>query len=215
VPPRHRRLRLRGDLYRLSFPAARIRSRHADARALVAFFIASDGALVSIRRSDIVHVAITKPESRAVRGLAAGAAVDIGVTGSGGGPASAAGKAGAGGTRRTAAAGAKATGNPAPGETKDGTALFNPDRAYKPEWDSRQVPGLNIGNPNSPNDYKEGRTLAYPSAPVTQAAPGDLPRAKVETGRPKGAVEFQFSVVSYQFSRAYVRSDISPFPTEN
>jgi hypothetical protein len=152
--------------------------------ALVTFHRYPDGALVSIRRSDLVHVAITKPESRAVRGLAAGAAVDIGITGSGGGPASAAGKAGAGATRRPAVAGAKGISNPAPGETKDGTALFNPDRAYKPEWDSRQVPGLNIPNPNSPNDYKEGRTLSYPSAPVTQAAPGDLPRAKVETGDP-------------------------------
>jgi hypothetical protein len=154
---------------------------------LVTFHRYPDGALVSIRRSDLVRVAITKPEPSVARGLAAGAAVDIGITGSGTGPASAAGRAGAGATRRPAGAGAKATNNPAPGETKEGTALFNPDRAYKPEWDSRQVPGLNLGNPNSPNDYKEGRTLAYPPAPVTQAAPGDLPRAKVETSDPPKA----------------------------
>jgi hypothetical protein len=155
--------------------------------ALVTFHRYPDGALVSIRRSDLVRVAITKPEPSVARGLAAGAAVDIGITGSGGGPASAAGRPSGGATRRPAVAGAKATSNPAPGETKDGTALFNPDRAYKPEWDSRQVPGLNLGNPNSPNDYKEGRTFAYPPAPVTQAAPGDLPRAKVETGDPPKA----------------------------
>jgi hypothetical protein len=154
---------------------------------LVTFHRYPDGALVSIRRSDLVRVAITKPEPNAVRGLVAGAAVDIGVTGGGAGPGSAAGRASAGGTRRPAATGARPTSNPAPGETKEGSALFNPDRAYKPEWDSRQVPGLNLGNPNSPNDYKEGRTLAYPSAPVTQAAPGDLPRAKVETGDPPKA----------------------------
>ncbi len=151
---------------------------------LVTFHRYPDGALVSIRRSDLIRVAITKPEPSAVRGLVAGAAVDIGITGSGKGPVSAAGRASAGATRRPAVAGATAKSNPALGETKEGTALFNPDRAYKPEWDSRQVPGLNLGNPNSPNDYKEGRTLAYPSAPVTQAAPGDLPRAKVETGEP-------------------------------
>jgi hypothetical protein len=155
--------------------------------ALVTFHRYPDGALVSIRRSDLVRVAITKPEPSVARGLAAGAAVDIGITGSGGGPASAAGRGSAGATRRPAVAGANATSNPAPGETKDGTALFNPDRAYKPEWDSRQVPGLNIPNPNSTNDYKEGRTFAYPPAPVTQAAPGDLPRAKVETGDPPKA----------------------------
>ncbi len=152
---------------------------------LVTFHRYPDGALVSIRRSDLVRVAITKPEPSIARGLAAGAAVDIGITGGSAGAASARG--GATGSRRPATAGTAAKSNPALGETKEGKALFNPDRAYKPEWDSRQVPGLNIGNPNSPNDYKEGRTLAYPSAPVTQAAPGDLPRAKVETGDPPKA----------------------------
>jgi hypothetical protein len=70
------------------------------------------------------------------------------------------------------------------GETKDGKALFNPDRAYRPDWDSKQVPGLNLGYPASPNDYREGRTLAFPSASSVQTAPGDLPRARVETGEP-------------------------------
>src|SRR5260370_1989443 len=86
---------------------------------LVTFHRYPDGALVSIRRSDLVHVVITKPESRAVRALAAGAAVDIGITGSGGGPASAAGKPGAGATQRTPAARASATRDPAPVETTD------------------------------------------------------------------------------------------------
>jgi hypothetical protein len=34
-----------------------------------------------------------------------------------------------------------------------------------------------MGYPNSPNDYVEGKTLAYPPAPAVQAAPGDVPKA--------------------------------------
>jgi hypothetical protein len=149
---------------------------------LVTFHRYPDGVLVSIRRSDLVRVAITKPAPSVARGLVAGGAIDIGITGTGGGSSSAIGKAGAGAPKR--ATGAVPKSNPALGETKEGTALFNPDRAYRPDWDSRQVPGLNLGNPNSPNDYREGKTLAYPSAAGSVAAPGDLPRAKVETGDP-------------------------------
>jgi len=144
--------------------------------SVVTFHRYPDGVLVSIRRSDLIKVAITKPEQSVARAAKPGAVLDLGVTGGGAG-----GHAGA--PARAGGARAAAPGNN-PGEGKDGKALFNSNRDYKPEWDSRQVPGLNLGNPNSPNDYKEGRTLAYPPAPVTQSAPGDVPRAKVETGDP-------------------------------
>jgi hypothetical protein len=148
---------------------------------LVTFHRYPDGVLVSIRRSDLLRVAVTKPEPTVVRALSAGAAVDIGITGGG---SAAGGRAGTPARAGVARSGGSPKTNPALGETKEGKALFNPDRDYKPEWDSRQVPGLNLANPNSPNDYTEGRTLAYPPAPVTQSAPGDVPRAKVETGEP-------------------------------
>jgi hypothetical protein len=132
-----------------------------------------DGALMSVKASDVKRVTVARPQPTS-RGLAPGQQVDIGMTGGG-----AAGRS-AGPT--TAARGAA---QPSPGERKDGTALFNPDRAFRPDWDSRQVPGLNIGNPNSPNDYQEGRTFAFPSAASPPVPPGDLPRAKVETGDPR------------------------------
>ena len=141
---------------------------------LLLFHRYPDGVLVSIRRSDLVRIALAKRGPTGVRGLAAGAVVDLGPTG--GGAASSA--------AREAGAGAKRAHSPALGETKDGKALFNPDRAYRSDWDSKQVPGLNLGYPASPNDYREGRTLAYPSASSVQTAPGDLPRARVETGEP-------------------------------
>jgi len=134
-----------------------------------------DGVLMSIKSADVKRISVSKPQPTNKQ-LTPGQQVDIGYTGSG-----AAGKGGASlaGAPRGQAA------QPAPGERKDGSALFNPNRAYRPDWDSKQVPGVNIGNPNSPNDYQEGRTFAYPSAASPPVAPGDLPRAKVETGDPK------------------------------
>jgi len=71
-----------------------------------------------------------------------------------------------------------------PGERKDGTALLNPDRRYRPEWDSKQVPGLNLPYPASPNDYREGRTFPYPPAGAVQAAPGEPPTMAPGSGEP-------------------------------
>jgi hypothetical protein len=71
-----------------------------------------------------------------------------------------------------------------PGERKDGTALLNPDRPYRPDWDSKQVPGLNLPYPASPNDYREGRTFAYPPARAIQEAPGEPPKAPPASGEP-------------------------------
>ncbi len=73
---------------------------------------------------------------------------------------------------------------PPPGARKDGAALLNPDRRYRPEWDSKQVPGLNLPYPASPNDYREGRTFPYPPAGAVQAAPGEPPTMAPGSGEP-------------------------------
>ena len=123
-----------------------------------------EGSLMSVRARDVKRVVAGLPPE-AVRRLNPGETVVIGATG--GGSASGA-SAGAG---RAAAAGTE------PGARKDGSALFNPARAYNPTWDSKLVPGQTMGYPNSPNDYMEGRTLGFPPAPAVQSAPGDVPRA--------------------------------------
>ena len=64
---------------------------------------------------------------------------------------------------------------------------MNPNRPYRPEWDSKQVPGLNLANPASPNDYVEGKTLAYPPASAVQEAPGDPPKMPPSSGEPPKA----------------------------
>ncbi|HYK41153.1 MAG TPA: hypothetical protein VE007_02110 [Thermoanaerobaculia bacterium] len=127
---------------------------------LVLFHEYPAGTLVSVRRSDVRRVA-AEPRAKLRPGY-----VDIGIT--------------AGGARKdTAAAGGKgsARNEPAgPGARKDGTALLNPDRKYQPDIDSKQVPGMNLPYPASPNDYREGRTFAYPAAPAVQTAPGEPPK---------------------------------------
>ncbi len=64
---------------------------------------------------------------------------------------------------------------PRPGEGLPGKALFNPNRDYRPEWDSKLVPGYSMPFANSPNDYAEGRTLAYPPGNGVQGRPGHPP----------------------------------------
>jgi hypothetical protein len=128
-----------------------------------------DGALMSVRASDVKKIVAGAPTEEGKR-LKPGQLVEIGATG-GGLPSSGGGLASASAAR---AAGAGAV---PPGASKDGSALFNPDRKYNPAWDSKLVPGQTMGFPNSPNDYVEGKTFAHPPAPATQAAPGDVPRA--------------------------------------
>ena len=102
--------------------------------------------------------------------------VDIGVT---------AGGAGARDLPAGAKPGAKTPAGP--GARPDGTALLNPDRKYQPDIDSKQVPGMNLAYPSSPNDYREGRTLAYPAPAAVQAAPGEPPKMPTGSGEvPKG-----------------------------
>ena len=71
-----------------------------------------------------------------------------------------------------------------PGERKDGTALFNPDREYRPDWDAKQVPGSTSGYPNSPNDYMKGKTFAYPPATRPPGEPPTMTPAPASPKRP-------------------------------
>lgn len=136
------------------------------------------GVLVSVRKGEVRRLSRVAAAPVQTKELRPGDWIDIGATGGGAG-------SGQGSTRPLAGA-ARGTARSAPllpGEAKGGTALFNPDRTYRPEWDGRQVPGLNLGYPNSPNDYREGRTFAHPPAPAVQTAPGAPPT------RPQGSGE--------------------------
>jgi hypothetical protein len=151
-----------------------------DTGTVLLFHRHPDGLLVSVKKADVRRLSASAPPAAAARGPRPGK--DLIVLGpTGGGPASAAH------ATNGAAPGAAAEAGQTPGQRKDGSALLNPDRKYKPEWDSRQVPGSNIGYPNSADDYKEGKTFAYPPAGSTQSAPGDLPRAPAGSGElPRG-----------------------------
>ena len=127
-----------------------------------------DGAVVSLKRADVLRVvSVAAPPTAppVVREVRPGTLVVLGPTGGG------------------AAGGSAADGKapPRPGEAPDGRALLNPSRDYRPDWDSRQVPGQSLPFPASPGDYREGRTLAMPPGTATQSAPGQPP-----TGVPSG-----------------------------
>jgi hypothetical protein len=64
---------------------------------------------------------------------------------------------------------------PRPGEGLPGKALFNPNRDYRPEWDSKLVPGYSMPFSNSSSDYAEGRTLPYPPGNGVQRGHGYPP----------------------------------------
>lgn len=129
---------------------------------LVLFHVFPSGTLMSVRRRDMVRVVAENGDEK----LRPTAYVDIGITGAAATRSGAAPAAGKPPSREP----------PGPGARKDGTAVLNPDRRYQPDIDNKQVPGLNMAYPPSPNDYREGKTLAYPAAPAVQAAPGDPPR---------------------------------------
>lgn len=133
------------------------------------------GALMSLRRGDVKRIVATTAVTLSSGVVKPGQAVDIGLAGPG--------KAG-GATPRPVSGSSTA---PKPGEARSGSALFNPDRAYRPDWDNKLVPGSTMGLPNSPNDYREGRTLAFPSAAATQSAPGEPPTMKPGSGEPPKA----------------------------
>ncbi len=127
------------------------------------------GSLKSLRRADIKRIVVLTTAMPAPNAIRPGESVDVGMTAGG-----ARGRAGTGGTPGRSA-GAQA--GLRPGEGKGGTALFNPERPYRPDWDGKLVPGATLGLPNSANDYREGSTLAHPAATARQAAPGEVPRA--------------------------------------
>jgi hypothetical protein len=169
-------------LYRIDLAGNAIiwsQDRPQGSGALLVFHRHPDGILMSVRSSDVRRIAVARRESErfVAKKLVPGEQVDIGPTGSGSKVASAPAASSRGGAKAPLGL----------GERKDGTAALNPDRAYRPDWDSKQVPGLNMGLPNSPNDYREGRTLGYPSAPSAPVAPGDLPRPPVESADPKAS----------------------------
>jgi len=127
-----------------------------------------DGAVVSLKRADVLRVVSVAgppaPKAAAIE-VRPGTLVILGPTGEGSATSAAAGDAAA--SRAGAAA--------------DGRALLNPQRDYRPEWDSRQVPGQNLPFPASAGDYREGRTMSYPPGGATQSGSGQPP-----TGVPSG-----------------------------
>ncbi len=142
-----------------------------DAGSRLLFHSYPGGTLVSVKKADVRRVILSSRPAADARGLRPGNVIELGRTGSG--------------STASPGGGALEGGNQLPpGERKDGTALLNPDRPYRPEWDSTRVPGMNIPNPNSPNDYREGKTFAYPPAAAVQEAPGEPPKAPPTSGEP-------------------------------
>lgn len=133
------------------------------------------GSLKSLRRADVKRIVAASSAAPVEAAMKPGESVDIGVTGAGtrGRFVGVAGKPGSSGNASLR-----------PGEARGGTALFNPDRTYRPDWDGKLVPGATMGLPNSPNDYREGATLAHPAASATQSAPGEPPMMKPSSGEP-------------------------------
>ncbi|MEO8432654.1 MAG: hypothetical protein ABI592_14170 [Acidobacteriota bacterium] len=145
---------------------------------LLLFHRFPDGTLMSVRRSEVRRVTETAWTERPAKD--AYGYLDIGVTGGGSRKDLTATMAGVPGAPLAAKSGRKEP--PGPGARPDGTALFNPDRKYQPDIDAKQVPGATTGFPNSANDYREGRTIGYPSAPAVQTAPGEPPRMPPSSG---------------------------------
>lgn len=129
-----------------------------------------DGVVVSVRKGDVSRVRAAPIRPASSLELRPGEERELGTTATAARDSAAPGPAGS--VSKPAAAGPLR-----PGEGKGGTALFNPDRAYRPDWDSKLVPGGTMPLPNSPNDYREGLTLSHPAAGAVQTVPGDVPRA--------------------------------------
>jgi len=129
-----------------------------------------DGALMSLKQSDVRRVVVVPVTKSDARRLKPGELLVLGPTGEGA----------SGGTPAAGGAGGPGASNQ-PGEGPGGKALFNPSRDYRPGWDAKQVPGMNLAYPASPGDYREGSTMAYPPASAAQWAPGQPP-----TGVPSG-----------------------------
>jgi len=145
-----------------------------NAGALVLFHRYPGGLLVSVKKTDVRRVTAVPRVAEELKRLKTGKDVVVGSLPDR--PSS-----GSGATAGSALPEGAAL---SPGERKDGTALLNPDRSYRPGWDSKQVPGQSLPYPASPNDYREGRTLAYPPAGGVQEAPGEPPKMAPGSGEP-------------------------------
>jgi hypothetical protein len=129
-----------------------------------------DGGIVSLKRADVKRVVTTSITSTEAKSVKPGALVVLGSTGGSNSTPSGPSGGGAGGAAATR-----------PGEGPGGSAMFNPSRNYRPEWDGTQVPGQTIAHPASAGDYREGVTFAHPPASASQSSPGQPP-----TGVPSG-----------------------------
>lgn len=125
-----------------------------------------DGAFMSLKRTEVRKVVAVPVVKAELRKLKPGELVVLGPTGEGA-------------PSRTSAGGPGQTTRP--GEAPGGKALFNPARDYRPDWDAKQVPGMNLAYPASPGDYREGATMAYPPGNAVQTGAGQPP-----TGVPSG-----------------------------
>ena len=141
-----------------------------DVGAMLQFHRYPGGLLVSVKKAEVKRVTLTSRSPFAGGGARSSSTIELGRTGSGS-------------TATPSRTGPDVAPLP-PGERKDGTALLNPDRPYRPDWDSKQVPGLNIPFPASPNDLREGRTMAFPPASAVQDAPGEPPKMAPGNGEP-------------------------------
>ena len=162
-----------GELYRIEFGGkAQIWSQDKPRAqgALLLFRRHPDGALLSVRKSEVERVVAVAFETPAQPALRPGEEKDLGVTAR---------------VAPRAEAPAAGTSQPAlrPGEAPGGKSLLNPDRDYRPGWDSLRVPGATEPFPASRGDYREGRSYAYPPGSATQASPGDVPKG-VPSGEP-------------------------------
>jgi hypothetical protein len=162
--PKLYRIELAGNQTVLS----RDRPVEAGGGSLLLFHRYPDGLLLSVKKAAVRRVTVSQGTGPS-KGLRPGGEIVLGPTGSAREP----------GT----ATGAAATG-PYPGERQEGTALLNPDRTYRPEWDNKLVPGATLPYPPSANDYREGRTFAYPPASGVQQAPGAPPTMPQGSGEP-------------------------------
>ncbi len=149
---------LRGEtFYRIELiPSGELVSKSAPAwkGSTLVFRHYPDGTLMSVRRTDVRKITqVTSAQDLARR---SDQVIQIGNLAMQGGGAQ------AGPTNASAAA------------VKAGPALGK-------GFYSAVVPGLSIGEPNSPNDYQVGRTFAGPPANAVQSSPGAPPTAPAAT----------------------------------
>lgn len=174
-----------GTIYRIELSGNQIvwsEDLPRDSGALVLFHRYPGGMLVSVKKADVRRVAAAPRVTEVAKKVQSGRDIKIGTLGAPTASGSGAAKASPEGFLLPPG------GEPLrPGERPDGTALLNPDRPYRPEWDSTRVPGQDIPFPNSPNDYREGKTFAYPPAGAVQDAPGEPPKMPPSSGEPPKA----------------------------